>query len=509
MASGTESVQQVRVKQPEERLKVVVIGAGLGGLAAAMAMYYAGYEVVVYEKIKKFLPLGDSLGVGENALRLLTRWGVRDKLIAIGNKSPVMHIRRWDTGEIIATQRLMDMAGYIGHRAQYHASFLSRVEELGIPVHMGTAVASFDEFAPSVTLETGEVVNCDLVIGADGIKSRTRELVLGFEDKPKSSGYACYRAYTEGDRIRDHPDAGILVNRDQMNIWIGKDLHIVQNTCRNGGDFNWIITHKDDEDIAESWSQPGKVEDAVALVREWDPTIVEAMRLTPSCLDWKIVYREPLSTWISKSGKVVLLGDSAHPHLPTSAQGASQAVEDAATLAICLELAGRDNIRLAALTYERLRYARVLKTQKTGEDTRRRWHNALREIDAGREVDPESVKMQNEWIYALDAEADTHARFAAVSAQIKAELAVNNDVPILPMSLLGDDKFDVPSISDERRREVAQMAKDMFDSWESSGAQVYKGKKRVRNEEGGAELGGAVVAAPVEPAGVAVAAVGA
>ncbi|GEM08340.1 monooxygenase [Rhodotorula toruloides] len=480
MASGTESVQQVRVKQPEERLKVVVIGAGLGGLAAAMAMYYAGYEVVVYEKIK-------NLGVGENALRLLTRWGVRDKLIAIGNKSPVMHIRRWDTGEIIATQRLMDMAGYIGHRAQYHASFLSRVEELGIPVHMGTAVASFDEFAPSVTLETGEVVNCDLVIGADGIKSRTRELVLGFEDKPKSSGYACYRAYTEGDRIRDHPDAGILVNRD--------DLHIVQNTCRNGGDFNWIITHKDDEDIAESWSQPGKVEDAVALVREWDPTI--------------IVYREPLSTWISKSGKVVLLGDSAHPHLPTSAQGASQAVEDAATLAICLELAGRDNIRLAALTYERLRYARVLKTQKTGEDTRRRWHNALREIDAGREVDPESVKMQNEWIYALDAEADTHARFAAVSAQIKAELAVNNDVPILPMSLLGDDKFDVPSISDERRREVAQMAKDMFDSWESSGAQVYKGKKRVRNEEGGAELGGAVVAAPVEPAGVAVAAVGA
>ncbi|BGP31290.1 hypothetical protein JCM10296v2_003054 [Rhodotorula toruloides] len=466
MASATESMDQPRTKRPEEKLKVVVIG------------------VVVYEKIKKFLPLGDSLGVGENALRLLTRWGVRDKLIAIGNKSPVMHIRRWDTGEIIATQRLMDMAGYIGHRAQYHASFLSRVEELGIPVHMGTAVATFDEYAPSVTLETGEVVHCDLVIGADGIKSRTRELVLGFEDKPKSSGCkelpvaysgavaevsfadACYRAYTEGDRIRDHPDAGVLVNRDQMNIWIGKDLHIVQNTCRNGGDFNWIITHKDDEDIAESWSQPGKVEDAVALVEEWDPTIVEAMRLTPSCLDWKIVYREPLLAWISKSGKVVLLGDSAHSNLPTSAQGASQAVENAATLAICLELAGRDNIRLATLTYERLRYARVLKTQKTGEDTRRRRHNALRDLDAGREVDPESVKMQ--WIYALDAEADTRARFAAVSAHIKAELAAKNDVPILPMSLLGDDKFDEGGRAD---------GEGMFDAWESSGAQVYKGKE--------------------------------
>ncbi|GAA6014850.1 hypothetical protein JCM10207_002201 [Rhodosporidiobolus poonsookiae] len=491
---ATETVQTPRVKPAEDKLKVVIVGAGLGGLAAAMAMHYAGYEVVVYEKIRKFLRLGDSLGVGENALRLLTRWGAREKLIAIGNKCPVMHVRRWDTGEIIATQRLMDMAGYIGHRGDYHQAFFDRVEELGVPIHMGTPVKSFDQDAPSVTLENGEVIKCDIVIGADGIKSQTRELVLGFEDKPKSSGYACYRAYTEGDKLKDDPTSGILVQRDQMSIWIGKDLHIVCNTCRGGEDFNWIITHKDDEDIAESWSQPGNVEDAVALVKDWDPTIVNAMKLTPSCLDWKIVYREPLPTWISKSGKVVLLGDSAHPHLPTSAQGASQAVEDAATLAICLELitAGGqnsgENIRLASLVYERLRYARVLKTQKTGEDTRRRWHNALRDLDAGREVDPESVKMQNEWIYQLDAEADTRERFASTLEQIKSELAANNNVPILPMSLLGDDKFDIPQITDERRKEIAVIAQDMMSEWEKAGAPTYKGRPRA----GGAAETGAV-----------------
>ncbi|GAA6034655.1 hypothetical protein JCM8097_001101 [Rhodosporidiobolus ruineniae] len=486
MSSTIESETTPRVKPEGDRLKVVVVGAGLGGLAAAMAMYYAGYEVVVYEKIRKFLRLGDSLGVGENALRLLTRWGVRDRLIKIGNKSPVMHVRRWDTGEIIATQRLMDMAGYIGHRGDYQA-FFDRVEELGIPIHMGTPVRSFDESAPSITLENGDVVECDIVIGADGIKSQTRELVLGFEDKPKSSGYACYRAYTEGSRIRADPLSKVLVQRDTMNIWIGKDLHIVQNTCHDGEEFNWIITHKDDEDIAESWSQPGDVKDAVSLVEEWDPTIVNAMRLTPSCLDWKIVYRDPLPTWISKSGKVVLLGDSAHPHLPTSAQGASQAVEDAATLAICLELATaggkRENIRLAALVYERLRYARVLKTQKTGEDTRRRWHNALRDLDAGKEVDPESVKMQNEWIYALDAEADTRSRFSATLAQIQSELAANNDVPVLPMSLLGDDKFEIPQISDERRREIARIAEEWMEEWESKGAKIYRGRPRAQRGE--------------------------
>lgn len=143
--------------------------------------------------------------------------------------------------------------------------------------------------------------------------------------------------------------------------------------------------------------------------------VVNAMALTPACLDWKIVYRQPLDTWVSKSGKICLIGgecshsftshhllnlfalhfvDSAHPHLPTSAQGASQATEDGACLAICLELAGKGNVRLATLTYERLRYARVLKTQKTGEDTRYRWHSALRDLDAGKEIDPESVKMQ-------------------------------------------------------------------------------------------------------------------
>ncbi|GAA5908588.1 hypothetical protein JCM6882_003685 [Rhodosporidiobolus microsporus] len=492
--SEFEAIQSPRVKPEGDRLKVVVVGAGLGGLAAAMAMHHAGFEVVVYEKIRKFLRLGDSLGVGENALRLLTRWGARERIVKIGNKCPVMFVRRWDTGEVIAMQSLGQMASLIGHRGDYHQAFFDRVEELGIPIHMGTPVKSYDEDTPAVTLENGEVVKCDIVVGADGIKSPTRELVLDYEDKPKSSGYACYRAYTEGDTVRGDPLAGKLVERDTMNIWIGKDLHVVQNTCRDGEDFNWIITHKDDEDIAESWSQPGKVEDAVALVHDWDATIVNGMKLTPSCLDWKIVYREPIPTWVSKSGKVVLLGDSAHPHLPTSAQGASQAVEDGATLAICLELATagghRENIRLASLVYERLRYARVLKTQKTGEDTRRRWHNALRDMDAGKEIDPESVKMQNEWIYALDVESDTRERFATVFEQIKSELAANNDVPVLPMSLLGDDKFDIPSITDERRQEIAKIAEDQLAEWESKGPKVYRGRpeaRRGQTQAGGVE----------------------
>lgn len=126
---------------------------------------------------------------------------------------------------------------------------------------------------------------------------------------------------------------------------------MVQNTLRDGKEFNWIITrklsHEADMEIKESWFQEGDLNDVLAHVQGLDPRIVAAIRKTPSLLDWKICYRDPLPTWVSKSHKIALLGDSCHPHLPTSAQGASQATESAAVLAMCLKLAGKDNIPLA------------------------------------------------------------------------------------------------------------------------------------------------------------------
>jgi salicylate hydroxylase len=138
-------------------------------------------------------------------------------------------------------------------------------------------------------------------------------------------------------------------------------MHLVQNTLRDGEEFNWILTHKDTTDIAESWFQPGNMEDVKALIADWDPQIVAAVKETPSCLDWKICYRDPIPTWVSSSSTIALLGDSCHPHLPTSAQGASQATESAAVLALCLKLAGKDNIPLATRVYEKLRFGRVSK----------------------------------------------------------------------------------------------------------------------------------------------------
>lgn len=172
-------------------------------------------------------------------------------------------------------------------------------------------------------------------------------MVLGFDDKPKSSGYACFRAFFKGAHLKGNPLTAEFVEKECVNIWIGKDVHLVQNTLRNGEEFNWIITHKDTEDIKESWFQPGDMNAVRELVADCDPRIAAIVSQTEECLDWKICYRDPIPTWVSPNHKVALVGDCCHPHLPTSAQGASQATESAAVLAQCLLLAGKDNIPLA------------------------------------------------------------------------------------------------------------------------------------------------------------------
>jgi salicylate hydroxylase len=120
-------------------------------------MCHAGFDVIIFEKVRKFDRLGDSLGLGENALKLLDRWapGLPAQFREIGNKSKYMQVRRWRDGKILARQDLMDMAGPIGHRGDYHDVFLRAVERAGIPLYMGceVRVASVTFLSPLIRLD--------------------------------------------------------------------------------------------------------------------------------------------------------------------------------------------------------------------------------------------------------------------------------------------------------------------------------------------------------------------
>ena len=163
------------------------------------------------------------------------------------------------------------------------------------------------------------------------------------------------------------------------------------------------------------------------MLRGWEPTIQKILDHTPEPLiDWKLVYRDPLPTWVSPGRRIALVGDAAHPFLPTSMQGASQAMEDGVTLAVCLRKAAEeasastaayndsndeepskkkvlgDRIREAVAAFEAIRYERVRSAQKTGEQTRDIWHKA--DLDAARR-DPPSLRLRREaWLLDFDAE---------------------------------------------------------------------------------------------------------
>lgn len=168
-----------------------------------------------------------------------------------------------------------------------------------------------------------------------------------------------------------------------------------------------MLTHKDDADIDEDWQFPGDKEEVKRNLVGWAPIVHDIVDATPPnrLVDYKLVFRDPLPTFISPKARIALIGDAAHPFLPTSIQGASQAMEDGVTVAITLEKSGKDNVPRAIRAYEAIRYDRVHKAQMTGVTTREQWHKA--DWDKIWK-DPKSLHLKREaWL--LDFDAEPHA----------------------------------------------------------------------------------------------------
>lgn len=195
--------------KPKTGIKVLVVGAGFGGLTAAIECHRQGHDVEVYESFPELKPLGDIISFGTNGGRIFYRWGkypgeVADRLrkLSINLSGYGFRIHKWDTGEVAWHQTYPPMNPeaplFNGHRGELHQVVFDHAkEELRIPIHLGQNVSEYfeDDDKAGIVLKSGERVVADVVVGADGVRSKARELVLGYEDKPKSSGYAIWRAW--------------------------------------------------------------------------------------------------------------------------------------------------------------------------------------------------------------------------------------------------------------------------------------------------------------------------
>jgi 2-polyprenyl-6-methoxyphenol hydroxylase-like FAD-dependent oxidoreductase len=245
------------------------------------------------------------------------------------------------------------------HRGYMQKVIYEYASKIGIVVKFGVRVTEyFENEKEAGVIADGQRYAGDVVVGCDGIHSKARHVVTGAVDKPVSSGYAVFRAWFPIERLNDDPVLAALKDGgDSMNAWIGPDVHVFVTICTRMDCLGFLVTHKDEYSVEESWSFPGKIEDLCRVLDNWDPVLQHLARMVPSdkLIDWKLLWRNPVRKWVSNNGRFAISGDAAHPFLPSSGNGASQAIEDGATIATALRLAGKENVPLALRAYEALR----------------------------------------------------------------------------------------------------------------------------------------------------------
>jgi salicylate hydroxylase len=383
--------------------KILIAGAGIGGLTAAGCLLLAGYDVEVYEQAPELGEIGAGIQQSANSMHVMEHLGLLEALKAVAFRPPVTEFRLYDTGEVLQSLKLAEAheqrhgAPYLQlHRADFHAIVADRVRELKPDViHLNAAAAGFEERGDGVVLKLadGREVEGDLVVGGDGIKSAIRHQIAG-PDRPVYTGDSAWRLTVPVERLPDNFLEG------KSSIWVGPGKHAVVYFLRGGALLNFVGSVELDEWIEESWTQKRPWEELKADFVGWHhdiQTIVDMVDKT-ECYRWALNVRPHLETWSTE--RATLLGDAAHPTLPYMAQGAVMAVEDAAILTRSLDAAG--SIPDALQLYEHNRMARTRRVVDGSRENRRLFHldtiEELRAEFAKRNMDAE----RSDWLYSYN-----------------------------------------------------------------------------------------------------------
>lgn len=326
-----------------KKLRILIIGGGLGGLGAAIALRQKGHEVTVLEGAAQLSEIGAGIQIPPNSSRILHAYGLGDKLEPLVAWPRNICLKRGATGDTLGMTplhpRLSTTYGHpywLIHRADYQRTLYEEALELGVVVKLGARVVSVDPEGPSVT--TADVVEftADVLVGADGIRSKIRDSILpGAAPPPNTTANCAYRATVPVEQMLEDPDTAKLMNDLNSNAWLGHESHVMAYPIRQGAMYNLVLCHMGKAKPGV-WNEPGNVEEMRRTYADFDPTIRKLLSKVKSCLRWTLADLPPLPSWVSKSGKVVLIGDAAHATVPYLAQGASMAIEDGAALAECL-----------------------------------------------------------------------------------------------------------------------------------------------------------------------------
>ncbi|KAE8137664.1 salicylate hydroxylase [Aspergillus pseudotamarii] len=373
------------VAQAKTPLQVIVVGwkkvltlmdTGIGGMAAALTLGSKGHHVIILESAPKLLEVGAGIQVSPNMLRIFDRWGVSPLIHSKDVALEHIHVRRWQDGSLLGTMPVNKTYGQqvVIHRADLHNALIERALVLpNVELRVNSTVTDVQFDPASVTLADDTVIQGDIVIAADGIKSTIRGHLLG-EDTPSKAiptGDAAYRIMLPRSAMEKDPELRKLVDEPQATRWLGPERHIIAYPVRKHELFNVVLLHPDGHGVEESWTTKGSKEEMVDNYRGWDRRVRKLIDLVAEdeVLEWKLCLHSPLKTWIK--GSVALIGDACHPMLPYVAQGAAQAVEDAAALGVLLStISSKNEIPMALQAYEKSRKQRAETVQQSGSANR-------------------------------------------------------------------------------------------------------------------------------------------
>jgi salicylate hydroxylase len=386
-----------------KQYRILIAGAGIGGLSAASCLMSAGHEVEIYEQAPQLGEVGAGIQVSANAMHVLRHLGLEDAITQAGVRPGAYVFRLHDTGEVIQRFSLseeherMHGAPYTQlHRADLHDILAARARQAAPNVvRLNRKVTGFTEGADGVALHfaDGTSARGDLLIGADGLKSAVRAQMIGAAPATYT-GDAAWRVVVPSDRLPKD------LLETVMSVFMGPEGHVVCYYLRAGTLLNFVGIVETDELSEESWTVKLPWKMLKARYEGWHPalqTIIDAAD-KDQCYRWSLFNRPPIRQWSTK--RVTLLGDAAHPTLPYLAQGAVMAIEDGAVLARALGMT--NSVADALQIYQRNRVDRTAKIVLQSSANRELFHLRSEAEIRARFSKENQGEERNRWLYSYN-----------------------------------------------------------------------------------------------------------